>query len=696
LAELSSGGRRATVQVGIDIGGTFTDLVALDSGGRSFNLKTPTVRADPVQGVVRGLELLTAQDVEGPDIEYVVHGTTLAINTVIQRSGATVALLVTEGFRDVLELGRLRLPQPWSFYSARPGPLVPRERVLAVPERVRADGTVERALGDQDVAELIERLSDIRPDCVAICLLHAHRYPEHEVTLEAALRQALPTVLVSRSSSVWPQAREYERALVTVINAYVQPAMTSYLGRLQDALQRSGVRARPYITRSDGGIMTAEAAAGRVVRTLLSGPAAGVVGARQVADHASARDVITLDVGGTSADVAVIRGGEPVTAHEQRVGDFTVSVPAVGISTIGAGGGSVAWLDLAGVLRVGPRSVGSDPGPACYARGGNEATLTDAFLVAGYLRTDNFPGIQALNKPLAERALDAFGPTLGLDTQGVAAAVIRVALASMYAEISSLMERQGLDRRSFTLLALGGAGPVVATQLADELGIARVLVPRWPGTLCAWGALHADVSSDFICAVGTPLAELPSGRARHLADELRLQGEAWLATEAPPAAARELKWSGDLRYRGQSYELEVPLELDWLVGPGTADIEKAFHEAHERVFSHHDPQATVELVALRLRAIGVAVWPGRAPDDQGPEPSPVRSGPWPAPARRPIVVEGLAHEAWVYERNQMGPGHKLQGPAVVDQEDSTVVVAPGWAGVTDGHGALHLHRGGGR
>lgn len=680
-------------RVGIDIGGTFTDLAAVDHLGREVHLKTPTVPEDPIAGVVRGLELLEQRGISGPNIGYLVHGTTLALNTIIQRSGARVALLATAGFRDVLELGRLRLPQPWSFYSARPAPLIPRELVIPVRERMGVDGTIVQALDRAEIDRVAEAVAEADVQSVAICLLHAYAAPAHEIALADAIAKRLPHVLVSRSSDLWPQAREYERALVTVMNAYVQPAISRYLGKFGAALIERNVAVRPYITKSNGGIMTAEAARERVVQTLLSGPAAGVVGAVEVARSAGASDVITLDVGGTSADVAVIRAGVPVASHDERVGDFSVVVPAVGVSAIGAGGGSIAWFDAAGVLKVGPRSAGSAPGPVCYGSGGTEPTLTDAFVVAGYMSPSRFAGRSGLRVDLATEALAALGARLKLDAPGAADAVIRVALANMYTELSSVMERHGLDQREFTLLPLGGAGPVVAAQLADELRIGNVLVPRSPGTLCAWGALHAEVASDFIRNVGAAVGELDSERIQTTVDSLAAEANQWLLREAPATSQHQLRWTADMRYRGQSYEIEVPLKLEWLRATSAEALECVFHDAHQRVFSHHDPSGMPEIVSLRLRAIGTVDDARRATSTFPRDPTLAVLGQ--SRRRRMALFAGTAVETSLYERDELEAGHVIAGPSVVEQQDSTVVIPPNWVAEVAGDGTLLLKRAGG-
>jgi N-methylhydantoinase A len=678
---------RARFHLGIDIGGTFTDLSLRDQEtGRVIGLKTPTVPDDPAQGVANGLAMLAEQGIAAAEIGYFVHGTTIGVNAIIQRSGAPTALLVTEGFRDVLEMARLRLPTPWDFYGQRPAPLVPREWVVPVRERITTGGEVTCALSEDEIARVVEEVRTLPVQGVAICLLHAYESPEHELALKAALLEATPERFVSCSSEVWPQIREYERALVTVMNAYVRPALARYLESLEGTLRASSVAARPYLTRSNGGIMTTTAAKEEPVQTLLSGPASGVIGALGAARQAGFADAITFDMGGTSADVALVSGGEVEFSREAHVGEFPLFLPVVGVSSIGAGGGSIAWIDGAGVLKVGPRSAGADPGPACYGLGGEEATLSDAFLLCGYLNPERFAGKSRLDVAAAEGAVARLADPLGLDVARTASAIVRVALATMYTEFSAVLERRGIDPRDFTLVAFGGAGPVVACLLADEVNIRRVLVPPSPGTLCALGALHADVMSDFIRTVHWRLDRPANGAAERAIEELSGKGARWLAQEAPAVEATSFRWSADMRYVGQAYEIETPIAVEWVQRGETASLAAAFHAQHQAIFNHADPAAPVEMVNLRVRASGrLHDAPPRASTDG-------LTGDLAARGERAIDVLGDCQRALVYVREDLAPGRAFAGPAVVEQADSTVVVPSGWGGLVDPHGNLILER----
>ncbi len=676
-------------RLGIDIGGTFTDLCLLDEAtGGWTGLKTPTVPSDLARGVANGLELLERRGVRLGSIEYFVHGTTIGLNTVIQRTAPPVALVVTRGFRDLLEIGRLRLPIPWNFYSRRATPLIPRECVLELSERMLHSGASLVEPSVEDLERTVDQALDLGVEAIAICLLHSYANPEHELALKEHLLRRAPSLSVSCSAEIWPQIREYERALATVINAYIRPAMVRYLDGLERILEEKGVAARPYLTRSNGGIMTATSTREEPIQTLLSGPASGVLGASRAGLEAGFDNLITFDVGGTSADVAVVVERQIGYSREEHVGDFPVILPAIGISSIGAGGGSVAWIDGSGVLHVGPRSAGANPGPACYGMGGLEPTLTDAFVVSGYLRPERFAGEHRLDAAAAERAMEGIGSSLGRDMAQAADAIIRVALSNMYTELSGVLERKGLDPRDFTLVAFGGAGPLLACLLAEEANVGRVLVPSSPGTLCALGALEADVMSDFIRSVHWPLTGLPKERLAGVCDDLEVRARAWLRYEAPPVADVEFHWSADMRYEGQSYEIDVPVPGRLLREAEGAAIGDAFHRLHVKLFAHCDPAAPVEVAAIRLRAVGLMprsrnrllVNPARRQAE--------------AISRRDIVYRGDWMSSRIYSRDDLASGHSFAGPAVVEQSDSTCLVPGGWRAAVDERSNLLLMRDG--
>ncbi len=674
-------------EIGIDIGGTFTDFVVADRAtGTTRSLKTPTVPAAPEAGIVNGLRELASAGLRPGDVAYFVHGTTIATNTLIQRSGARLALLVTEGFRDVLELARIRLSDPFDFNSGRATPLIPRDRVLPVRERVRADGSVEVPLDVDSVRAAVRRATAAGVEGIAVCLLNSYRNAAHEAAVKRLVSELAGELHVSCSSEVWPEIREYERALVTVVNAFVRPGVARYLGRLTAALRDEGLVTRPYVTKSNGGVMGVDSAVGAAVEMLLSGPASGVTGAAAVARQAGVGRIVTFDMGGTSADVAIVTEGEPEYSRDSHVGDFPVVIPVIGVSSVGAGGGSVAWCDRSGVLRVGPRSAGADPGPACYDRGGDEPTVTDAFVVTGLLDPDAFAGGRLrLNRGRAEAAMARLGSRLGLGVEGTAEAVIDVAKAAMFVEFSSLLTRKGVDPREFTLVAFGGAGPLVACALAEEFHVAQVLVPPEPGTLCALGALMADVRNDYIRSVHAKLADVGVAALRDEFGALRRQAEAWLAGEPLALEEWRVDLAADMRYVGQAYEIQVAVIPADLEGAAVDGLAARFHAQHRRMYGHADPDSECEIVNLRARLVGhrrrLALEPIAPGAGQ------------PRLVRRQAVRSGAcAFDAAVYRRADLGAGHRFAGPALVEQADTTVFVPAGFQAAVDTWGNMLVRR----
>ena len=672
-------------RLGIDIGGTFTDFCLLDEvTGELLGFKSPTQPDDPGRGVLKGLEAFAAEHRFDPrDIAYLVHGTTIAVNTVIQRNGAALGLLVTSGFGDVLEIQRLRLPSPVNFTATRPRPLIPRYRVGEVTERILADGTVDTPLDRERLAAEARRLVEREgAEALVVSLLNAYRAPQHEADAKKVLAELYPGVPVTCSHEVWPQIREYERTIVTILGAYVRPRVVRYLETLERALAAVGVRVPLYITKSNGGVTTARDARQATAETLLSGPASGVIGASYVCHLAGYDDLITLDMGGTSADIALVRGGQPVYSTDEVVGDFPVVIPAVGVSSIGAGGGSIAWLDQLGVLKVGPRSAGADPGPACYGRGGQEPALSDAFLLCGFLNPTNFVGGRLRLYPeAAAAAIHPLAARLGLTADEGAEAIVEVATANMYAAFSNVLARHGIDPRDFSLVAFGGAGPIEACFLAQEFHIPRVVVPPSPGTLCALGAMTADVKSDYVKTLHRRLSGM---RGRALAAEcaeLEARARHWLREEAPAVGSSAVRYSADMRYVGQAFEIQVPIDPAWL---GDADLDRlrdAFHDQHDRLYAHADRAADVELIDLRATIVGATPKPAFREAGRG-------AGAAKPVAHRPIHYRKQRYDAAVHHRRELLAGQHIEGPAIVEQEDTTTLIPAGFRGEVDRLGNL--------
>ena len=672
-------------RVGIDIGGTFTDFSLLDEvTGELASFKSPTVPGDPGRGVLDGLRALVAERGLDPGaIGYLVHGTTIAINTVIQRNGASLGLLVTAGFGDLLEIQRLRLASPVNFTATRPLPLIPRYRVGEVTERILADGTVDTTLDREELLRETTRLVEREgAEALVVSFVNAYRTPAHEAEARKVLAEHFPRVHVTCSHEVWPQIREYERTMVAILSAYVRPRVDQYLAQLERELSGVGVRVPLYITKSNGGVTTARDARQATAETMLSGPASGVIGATSVCVRAGYRDLITFDMGGTSADIALVRDGRPVYSTDEIVGDFPIVMPVVGVSSIGAGGGSIAWLDSVGVLKVGPRSAGADPGPACYGRGATEPALSDAFLLCGFLNPDNFVGGRLrLHPEKSALAMRPLGEALGLDVEATAEAVIEVATSNMYVAFSNVLARHGLDPRDFALVAFGGAGPIEACFLAEEFHIPRVIVPPSPGTLCAQGAMMADLKSDYVKTIHRKLSATSGKLLAAECAELSARATRWLREEAPAVAASATAHSADLRYVGQAFQIEVPIDPAWLEETGTEGLRAAFHDRHELLYAHADRAADVELIDLRATITGAT-----------PKPElkavPTGGGPATPAGRRPIHYRKHRYVASVYHRRDLLAGQHVDGPAVIEQEDTTTLVPADFRASVDAFGNL--------
>lgn len=662
--------------VGADIGGTFTDLVVFDEASGSVTTeKVPTTAPDPEIGVLQGLRLLSENGGFAlEDIDRLVHGTTLALNTVIERTGIPTGLLVTRGFRDILNLARLRIPHPNEFTSNRPEPLVPRRWVAEIEERIAADGSVVRELDIKGVHLAASDLLAAGVRAIAVCFLHSYRNPTHEREAVAYIRRHFSGVYVSASSELWPERREYERCSVTVMNTYVGQRVESYFSRLSVALESEGTRAPLLTTKSNGG--TVRAANVSPVETLFSGPAAGVVGAMRATEMISDR-IMAFDMGGTSADVSIVDGRIPYST-DARAGEFPIVMPSVDISSIGAGGGSIAWCDAAGFLKVGPMSTGASPGPACYGRGGTEPTVADAYVVLGYIPSGAMLGNSiTVDAASAARAVGTLGRRLGLSVTDTAQAVIDVVTAKMLAQLTPLIARRGVDPRDFALVPYGGAGPMHALFLAPELGARLVIIPPSPGVLCAWGCLAMDLSADFVRSMGDRLSRIPLHALESKYEELERQGTEWLAHEEIPINRIHLARKADVRYVGQSFELTIDIAPTLT---SLKQVEDAYRTAYARTYGEaHDGE--IEVVNIRLAAIGITNKPavGKSTGAQTRGKS-TRADP---ASTRGLVFGGDEVAAHIYSRTELPVGSEVVGPAVIDQPDCTTVIPPGFAAVVD-------------
>ena len=666
--------------LGVDIGGTFTDFSLVDlNTGTEYSLKLPTDKNSLGDPVLAGMKILLQQAGDPEEgIAYITHGSTVAVNTVIERSGAKLGLLCTEGFGDVLELRRVRLRVPMRFNATRPEPLIPRERVREIHERTGPDGSVLVEPSEDDIITQASTIVSTGVEGIVVALLHSYVNPTNEQRVKQVIRAHWPELAVECSSEVLPQMREYERTVCTTMNAYVGDRVGKYIGDLSRRAEGAGLRGRLYITKSNGGCSTAEDAMKRPVQTLLSGPASGVVGAAAVASRASIENFLSFDMGGTSTDIGVIKAGRIVTSREGQVGDFPVILPAVEVTSVGAGGSSIAYSTASGVVRVGPRSAGSAPGPACYGLGGTEPTVTDALLVSGVLNASTFAGGRmSLRVADAQRAVDRLGAEVGLTGAQCADAIVRIACAGMMVGVKGVIGRHGLDPRDFSLVAYGGAGPVFAVLLARELGLKTVVVPLRPGTLCALGSLAADLRGDFVRTIRKKAALLSGSELGSTMDSLEDEGIRWLQGNGGSLGDHELIVTGAMRYVGQSWELDVPMTRAVLGADSAGEqVAAAFHEAHAAIYGHSDLSGEVELVELHLSVIGHRVG---LPDRQD-EMAAGRSG---AVATRSVVLDGKTEKALVWSRDSLRPGDRVEGPAIVEQSDTTTVILPEFVAVVD-------------
>ena len=668
--------------LGVDVGGTFTDLVFLDrASGRLQVLKTPSTPNDQSEGILVGIERL-ALKAEG--LERIVHGTTVATNTALEGDGARLAVLTTEGHRDVLVVGRGNRMAIYNIKAPPNRPLVPRSRCYEVRERLRVDGAVSIPLDEEGVAAIGRRMAEDRVEAVAICFLHSYANPEHERRAAEILSRFLPDAVITTSSEVLPEYREYERFSTTALNAYVAPRMRRYLGELDNRLASSGISAPLSIMTSNGGTLPAQRVESMPVLSMLSGPAAGVIAASYIGDAASFPDVITCDMGGTSTDVCLVRGGGFTMTTEGRVAAFPVKIRQIDINTVGAGGGSIAAVASGGFLTVGPRSAKAFPGPACFGRGGLEPTVTDANVALGRLGTEQLLGGEIrLDRDAATAAVERLGSEIGLSAEQMAEGILRIAVVSMAAAIKEVSVLRGIDPRDFALLSYGGAGPLQAAAIADELGMRTVVVPPMPGNFSAFGLLAADVRRDFVRTRVSTVDLLSPADIRAMLAGLLEDGERELATAGFPPARRRFAATLDMRYSGQSFELSVPADLDL---DDLAKIVKAFETVYEIRYGG-TTTAPVEIVSYRIAAWGLSDKPALPPiDGEGRTIAAATFG------TRPVIFDGTSHSVPLIDRERMPPGAAVAGPAVIEEAGSSTVVPPGWSVELDRIGCLVLRR----
>jgi N-methylhydantoinase A len=685
MSEIAAGAGAPDWKIGVDIGGTFIDFYALETRtGRTASLKVLTTPDDPGAELLTGLALLSERDGLDPTaVSRFVHGTTVGMNTVIQRKGARLALITNAGFEDVIELARLRMPETYSLFCARPDQLVARDMAFGVPARMTADGREATAPDFAALARAVEAARARGAQGFIVSFLHAWRDDAHEAAVKAQIARLAPDLFVFTSSEVWPVIREYERTTTAILNGYVHPRISDYLAALEARLAAAGAPARCMLTKSNGGVMNAGEGKRACVNMLLSGAASGVIGAAWLARQAGESRILTLDIGGTSSDFALIIDGEPQFGSGETIGEFPLYIPSVAVGSIGVGGGSIADLDAQGVLRVGPESAGSTPGPACYGRGGERATITDAMVALGWLgHSDMAYGQLRMDADLARAAVGRLAERLGRPLEATAQAIVDVAVSELFVEVEKLASRAGVDLRDFTLMPFGGGGPMLGAFLARELRMKRMMAARRPGVVSALGGLVAQTRGDFIRTLFAELSGDLGPRLRAAFETMAREGRDWLAAQGHVGPIERA--FADMRYAGQSaYEIETPLRADWLTAGDFAAMAEAFHEAHARLYDFHDPDGRVEIVNLRVSAIGAA------PEPRFPEHVPIER---PAEPERQIEVylKSARAPTPLYRRRTLEAGCVFEGPAIVAQDDTTLAIPPGVGARVDGHLNLHL------
>ena len=665
-------------RIGIDVGGTFTDFVLVNAAtGNTTFFKEPSVPADPSASVERGIvKVIEKAGVTNDDVEMVIHGTTIGLNAIIQRRGARIALVVPRGFRDMLEIARSRMPNSYDMNAEKEEVLVPRDLVFEVGAGISATGEILSRPDAQELDRLAERLKASGVAAVAVTLLHAYLYPELEREIVDGLTARMPDILVSASAEIWPETREYERTLVSLLNSYVHPLMTSYFTLLQDRLARLGLTMPVYITSSNGGTLSLDTARDRPIDTILSGPASGVVAAHVIAGQAGVDRIITFDMGGTSSDIAVTKGGDPEYTTRTHVGEFPLVLPVVNVSAIGAGGGSIIWVDEHGVLKIGPGSAGADPGPVCYGRGGAQPCITDCYVAIGLIDPDRFlEGRMRLDRQAALDALAEIGAKIGIEgaDAGVktAEAALRVATAVMGTELRKSLAQRGEDPRSFALMPFGGAGPTHANMLAAEVGLTSMIVPGAPGTFCAMGATLADIKRDYLRSLRHRAID-PTATAQLLNEtlsELTARGREWISGEGSNLGEPVFTITADLHYEGEAFDINVAVPHN-AEGVDVGALCEAFHRQHERQYGFRDLDSPIEIVTLRLRVMA----------NLPRVPTSIRVGDGAHAARetRQVWHDGAYLPVGVYDRRGLAPGQTVSGPMVLEQEDTTTWILPGW------------------
>lgn len=663
-------------RIGIDVGGTFTDVTLLDADtGKYYTYKLSSTLKDQSVAIADGTkETLELYGVPVEEIEYFGHGTTVATNMIIERKGAKTALITTRGFRDLLEIGRQVRPSLYNIFEDKPETLIRRALRKEADERVMSDGTVLKEIRSDEIREIVKELKAQKVESVAVCFLFSFLNPQNEMAAEEIIRKEWPEAYISISSRILPEFREFERLSTTVINSYLGPRMKMYINNLQKRIKEIGIAVEPYITQSNGGVMSIGSTVETPVQTALSGPSAGVMGAIYVAGKAGYKNIITYDMGGTSTDVSLVNDGVAEYTTKRKVCGLPSGVPMIDVHAVGAGGGSIAYIDNAGALKVGPESAGASPGPAAYGLGNEQPVVTDANLVLGRINPEYVLGGRLkINAGLSEAAVESkLAKAMEMTPEQAAQGVIRVVNSNMARAIRVITVEKGYNPSDFILVAYGGAGPLHAVELAQEMGIGTVLIPPAPGALCALGLLTADIKKSYVKTALLAWEEATPRKVNELVNSLMDQGKEWLASEHVQKDRQKFHNIAEMRYVGQNYELQIEIPEVEITESDIVKMKKDFFLAHEMNYGYYNPDAPVQFVNFRSEAIGLVTKPELSElecEMSDPKEAVI--------SRRNVYFENTGRiECPVYGREKLGKCARVEGPCIIEQMDSTTVIPP--------------------
>ncbi|HHV83643.1 MAG TPA: hydantoinase/oxoprolinase family protein [Tepidanaerobacter syntrophicus] len=682
--------------IGVDVGGTFTDFSVSDTKtGALFHYKYPSTPEDPSIAIVEGIgEILKAYNIKPEEVNYLAHGTTVATNALIERKGAKTGLITTKGFRDLLEIGWQKRPSLYDLHKPKPVPFVPTNLICEVSERILHDGSVIIPLDEEDVYKAVNYLKSQKVSSIAVCTLFSFINPAHEQRIKEIVQEVYPEVYISISSELIPEFREFSRMSTTVLNAYLGPVMKKYVYNFEKSIRDTGIKIDPYVTQSNGSIISISETIDSPIRTAVSGPSAGVVGAVYIGEQCKNNKIITFDMGGTSADVSLIENGKPQLSSERLVEGFPARIPMIDIVTIGAGGGSIAYIDDGGAMKVGPESAGAKPGPACYGVGGTKPTVTDANIVLGKLNQKSILGGRfAVHRDLAEKAIkEHICSKTNFDLIQAANGIISVINSSMMRAVRLVSVERGYDIREFSLMAFGGAGPLHACEIASELGIKTVIVPPSPGTLCSLGLLMADVKFDLSRSKIMIAEKQNIKEINEIFDAMLEEGKNMLIREGVAPDRRSYKRFIDARYEFQNYEISIELPDCPVTEDVLEEAIQSFHKEHERNYGYYNEKNRVQIVNYRISAIGDIDKPTLKESPCNPNaalPEPLET--------RDVLFQGRPDfiKTNIYQREKVAPGCAFNGPAILEEMDSTIVIPPKWSARTDGFYNLILTYNGG-